>query len=54
LTNNPAKVTALTSGGFEVARVSLEVEQNAANEFYLKTKQERMQHDLLLPKNRGE
>jgi 3,4-dihydroxy 2-butanone 4-phosphate synthase/GTP cyclohydrolase II len=54
LTNNPVKVEALTGSGIDVTRVGLEVEPSAANEFYLKTKQERMHHALMLSKNRGE
>jgi len=49
LTNNPAKVEALSSHGIEVIeRVPIEVGLSATNEFYLKTKRDQMGHYLYL------
>jgi 3,4-dihydroxy 2-butanone 4-phosphate synthase/GTP cyclohydrolase II len=47
LTNNPAKRTALEALGLAIVeRVPLVIEPNPHNAFYLRTKVERMQHDL--------
>jgi len=52
LTNNPEKVDALERAGIEVVeRLPLHVGQTEANEFYLKTKFERMGH--LAPQRRA-
>ena len=47
LTNNPAKRAALSGFGLSIVdRVPVEVRPNPANAFYLRTKAERMGHDL--------
>jgi 3,4-dihydroxy 2-butanone 4-phosphate synthase / GTP cyclohydrolase II len=46
LTNNPEKVNHLKNLGFAVERVALHSPINASNEFYLKTKQEKLKHEL--------
>ena len=46
LTNNPEKVNHLKNLGFDVERVALHSPINANNEFYLKTKQEKLKHEL--------
>lgn len=47
MTNNPIKRIGLESFGLEVVEnVPIEVTPNAYNEFYMKTKKERMGHDL--------
>ena len=46
MTNNPAKVEDLRSSGFEVERVSHKTIPNKENEDYLKTKSEKMGHEL--------
>ena len=46
LTNNPEKVNHLKNLGFAVERVALHSPINANNEFYLKTKQEKLKHEL--------
>jgi 3,4-dihydroxy 2-butanone 4-phosphate synthase / GTP cyclohydrolase II len=47
LTNNPKKIAALHGDGLEVVeRVPLQAKSNSDNEFYLKTKKEKMQHLL--------
>ena len=46
LTNNPEKVAKLKGFGFEVTRAALQSEVSPNNEFYLKTKQERLKHEL--------
>ncbi|QGN59345.1 3,4-dihydroxy-2-butanone-4-phosphate synthase [Nostocoides sp. HKS02] len=49
LTNNPAKVEALRSHGVSVSAVErLSVAPTAANRAYLRTKRDRMGHDLLV------
>lgn len=49
LTNNPVKVEALCAAGINIDRVeSVEIEPNPDNEFYLKTKRDRMHHRILL------
>jgi 3,4-dihydroxy 2-butanone 4-phosphate synthase/GTP cyclohydrolase II len=49
LTNNPAKVDALRGYGIEVAAVEgLSIAPNAANRAYLRTKRDRMGHDLMV------
>lgn len=46
LTNNPQKVKALEKHGIEVERVSLEIPPTPHNISYLKTKKEKMGHEL--------
>ncbi len=47
MTNNPVKRVGLEAYGLEVVKnVPLEVEPNEFNEFYMKTKKERMGHEL--------
>ena len=46
LTNNPEKVSHLKALGFEVERVAIHSPVNPTNEFYLKTKQEKLKHEL--------
>lgn len=47
LTNNPKKVVGLNGYGLEIVeRVPLEIKSNKSNEFYLKTKKEKMGHIL--------
>lgn len=47
LTNNPRKVKALNASGLEVVeQVSLKTKTNEKNEFYLKTKKDKLQHLL--------
>jgi len=47
ITNNPVKRVGLEAYGLEVVEnVPVEVEPNRYNEFYLRTKKERMGHDL--------
>ena len=49
LTNNPAKVDALRGYGIEVTAVEgLSIAPNAANRAYLRTKRDRMGHDLMV------
>jgi 3,4-dihydroxy 2-butanone 4-phosphate synthase / GTP cyclohydrolase II len=49
LTNNPAKVAALTAYGLEVVGVErLSIVPNPANRDYLRTKRDRMGHDLII------
>ncbi len=49
LTNNPRKIVGLEGYGLEVSeRVALEIEPNAQNYKYLKTKKEKMGHQLEL------
>ena len=49
LTNNPAKVAALRALGIEVTAVErLHVAPTPANRGYLRTKRDRMGHDLVL------
>lgn len=50
MTNNPKKIKGLEGHGLKVVeRVSIEIEPNACNEFYLSTKQEKMGHFLHRP-----
>jgi 3,4-dihydroxy 2-butanone 4-phosphate synthase/GTP cyclohydrolase II len=47
MTNNPQKIIGLSGFGIEVVgKENIQVECNAKNEFYLKTKKEKMGHDL--------
>jgi len=46
LTNNPQKIEALKSRGFEVYRIQIPSHPNPHNIKYLKTKEERMGHDF--------
>ena len=47
LTNNPKKLVGLNGYGLEIIeRLPLSVKANEANEFYLKTKKEKMGHIL--------
>ena len=47
MTNNPVKRIGLEGYGIEIAEiVPIEVETNPYNEFYMKTKKERMGHTL--------
>jgi 3,4-dihydroxy 2-butanone 4-phosphate synthase/GTP cyclohydrolase II len=49
LTNNPAKVAALREHGIEVAAVErLRIAPLPENRFYLRTKRDRMGHDLVI------
>jgi len=45
LTNNPKKIAGLKGYGLEIVeRVPLQIKANKANEFYLRTKKEKMGH----------
>ena len=45
LTNNPKKIIGLEGYGLEIVeRVPLQIEHNEVNEFYLKTKKDKMEH----------
>nr|WP_300093188.1 bifunctional 3,4-dihydroxy-2-butanone-4-phosphate synthase/GTP cyclohydrolase II [Sedimentibacter sp.] len=47
MTNNPKKIIGLSGFGIEVTgKENIQVESNEKNEFYLKTKKEKMGHDL--------
>ena len=47
MTNNPKKLEALSHYGIEIAeRVSIQMNHNERNEFYLKTKKAKMGHML--------
>jgi 3,4-dihydroxy 2-butanone 4-phosphate synthase/GTP cyclohydrolase II len=47
ITNNPAKIEGLEKNNIEVVeRLSIEMPSNKSDEFYLKTKKERMNHML--------
>jgi len=47
MTNNPKKIIGLSGFGIEIVeKENIQVECNANNEFYLKTKKEKMGHDL--------
>lgn len=47
MTNNPKKIIGLSGFGIEViGKENIQVESNENNEFYLKTKKEKMGHDL--------
>ncbi|TVR77325.1 MAG: bifunctional 3,4-dihydroxy-2-butanone-4-phosphate synthase/GTP cyclohydrolase II [Chitinophagaceae bacterium] len=48
LSNNPKKRAGLIGYGLEIVEnINMEVEPNCHNEFYLKTKRDKMQHDIL-------
>ena len=55
LTNNPIKVDAMREHGIEVAAVErISIAPLATNEVYLRTKRDRMGHDLVLdPQDKG-
>ena len=45
LTNNPKKIIGLEGYGLEIVeRVPLQIKHNKINEFYLKTKKDKMRH----------
>jgi 3,4-dihydroxy 2-butanone 4-phosphate synthase/GTP cyclohydrolase II len=47
MTNNPRKINGLEAYGIEVVnRIPIQINYNEANEFYLKTKQEKLDHIL--------
>lgn len=47
MTNNPKKIIGLSGFGIEVVeKDNIQIESNEVNEFYLKTKKEKMGHDL--------
>ncbi len=49
MSNNPEKATALTDAGLEVVEIApVRIQPNPANEFYLRTKRDRMGHNLLV------
>jgi 3,4-dihydroxy 2-butanone 4-phosphate synthase/GTP cyclohydrolase II len=51
MTNNPTKRTGLVGYGLEVTEnIEIEIESNIHNELYLKTKKERMGHELKMDK----
>lgn len=48
MTNNPEKINGLNEFGIKVLeRVPIQIKENNINEFYLKTKKEKMNHILL-------
>lgn len=54
LTNNPAKRTAISAYGLEIVeRVAIEMPPTEENNFYMRTKREKMGHILELPKDSG-
>jgi 3,4-dihydroxy 2-butanone 4-phosphate synthase/GTP cyclohydrolase II len=47
MTNNPKKITDLEGYGIEIVdRVPIQMDYKNTNEFYLKTKQQKMEHML--------
>ena len=47
MTNNPRKLNGLSGYGIEVVDIfPIQMNHNEKNEFYLKTKQEKLQHML--------
>lgn len=47
MTNNPKKIIGLSGFGIEIlSKINIQIESNEINEFYLKTKKEKMGHDL--------
>ncbi len=54
MTNNPKKLSGLEGYGIEIVkRVEIQMNHNEQNEFYLKTKQEKMGHMLDMKKTQG-
>ncbi len=54
LTNNPAKRSAISAYGLEIVeRVAIEMPPNEENNYYMRTKRDKMGHILELPKDSG-
>jgi 3,4-dihydroxy 2-butanone 4-phosphate synthase / GTP cyclohydrolase II len=54
LTNNPKKIIGLSAYGLEVVeRIPIEIPSNPDNEFYLKTKRDKLGHMILLTKSKS-
>lgn len=54
LTNNPKKIVGLMGYGLEIVeRIPLEIESNATNERYLKTKRDKLGHLILVDAHKG-
>ena len=48
MSNNPKKITGLEGYGLKIVeRVPIEIKCNKENEFYLKTKKEKMHHLIM-------
>jgi 3,4-dihydroxy 2-butanone 4-phosphate synthase/GTP cyclohydrolase II len=55
MTNNPKKVAGLTGYGIEISnRVPIQMNHNERNEYYLKTKKQKLGHMLNFDENKGE